>query len=285
MKLGSNSNFSKNDSASQCISKKKFVGKMGGQAITEFLVMGLVLIPLFFGIYYTARYADVKHAAIQASRYSAFERTWDPLRQIKSDPVLQQETRARFFTSINRNSGQLRFDDGTVNLPAASNHVALWHDARHNQLITNYSNIGITTQNRAVNLGGAVGIASNLIARPLFNLPTSELIVSQVVVPVANIAHFEPLRNLNLSLAAQAAVGGSAWNASGPRRVAGDGGASVCDRVRRAVPSNWIPAGVTNVIGILMSPFERNSPEFGLIRPDIVPIGSIRTGTQDKSSC
>ena len=40
-----------------------------GQATTEFLVALLVMVPLFFGTYYFARYSDVKHSAIQASAF------------------------------------------------------------------------------------------------------------------------------------------------------------------------------------------------------------------------
>ncbi len=258
----------------------------GGQAIAEFLVCGAVLIPLFFGIYYTAKYADVKQSAIQASRYAAFERAWDPLSQVKSDAVLQQETRARFFTSIDRNGGQLRFDDGAAPLAQSSNVVALWRDARSNALINNYQSIAVRTASSNVTLGGAVGTVEQLIGGTVFGLPKSQMVVSQVDVPLLNIAHFEPLRNINIRIAGQTAVAGGASNASGPRNVGGTvgAGASVCERVTRTVPTSYLQ-GINGLLGTLMSPMERNSPQFGLVRPDIVPQGSIRSGTQDKSGC
>jgi uncharacterized protein (UPF0333 family) len=70
-----------------------------GQATTEFLVMLLVMIPLFIGVFYFARYANVKHSAIQASRYVAFERAWDPYQRAKNPSQLAEEARARFFMS------------------------------------------------------------------------------------------------------------------------------------------------------------------------------------------
>ena len=45
-----------------------------GQATVEFRVALRVMVPLFFGMHYFARYSDVKHSAIQASRYMDFER-------------------------------------------------------------------------------------------------------------------------------------------------------------------------------------------------------------------
>ena len=58
-----------------------------GQATIEFIIACLVMIPLFLGIYYLVRYLDIKQSALQASRYAAFERTWDPNQTIKSDLI------------------------------------------------------------------------------------------------------------------------------------------------------------------------------------------------------
>ena len=58
-----------------------------GQSTIEFIIACLVMIPLFFGIYYLVRYLDIKQSAIQASRYAAFERTWDHNQTIKTDLI------------------------------------------------------------------------------------------------------------------------------------------------------------------------------------------------------
>lgn len=75
--------------------QRQFYGR--GQATLEFIIACLVMVPMFFGIYYFARYSDIKQIGIQASRYAAFERTWDPTSIRKTDAVIQNEVRARFF--------------------------------------------------------------------------------------------------------------------------------------------------------------------------------------------
>jgi hypothetical protein len=242
-----------------------------GQATTEFLISCLVLIPLFFGVYYTAKYADVKHSAIQASRYAAFERSWDPNATIKTDAQLQEETRARFFTSINRNQGQIKNRDTTLNINPSNEQVALWHDARHQRLIQNYSDIRVNVRDGGNLNMGIVGQLTSAVARPLFRLPTSSLVISDVEVPLTNIAHFEPLSNINLRIGATTAIGSGVWNANGAK----GNPSSVCTRVKNAIPTTYL-SGINGVIDVLVSPFERTGPDFGIVFPDYVPPGSLK---------
>ena len=52
-----------------------------GQAMTEFVAAMAMFIPLILGVIYVFKYGDIKHQAIQASRYAAMERALDPRRQ------------------------------------------------------------------------------------------------------------------------------------------------------------------------------------------------------------
>lgn len=86
-----------------------------GQAITEFNVTAaFLLVPLFIMIPILGKYIDMKHASVQAARYMAWERTvWfeeapaytltgdTKMAHVKSQATLQQETRVRFFSSVN----------------------------------------------------------------------------------------------------------------------------------------------------------------------------------------
>jgi hypothetical protein len=251
---------------------------ISGQATTEFLISCLVLIPLFFGVYYTAKYADVKHSAIQASRYAAFERSWDPAGTIKSDTQLREETRARFFTSINRNQGQIRNRDTTLNINPSNEQVALWHDARHQRLIQNYSDISVNVNNNGSLNMGVVGQLTSAVARPLFRLPTSSLAIANIEVPLSNVAHFEPLSNINLRIGATTAIGSGVWNANGAK----GNNNSVCARVKNAIPTTYL-SGINGVIDVLVSPFERNGPDFGVVFPDYVPPGSLRNTSNQRT--
>lgn len=71
-----------------------------GQALTEFLVVALALVPLFLLVPLVAKYQDVAHATQMAARYAAFDATvrndaaaggWKPERE------LADEIRRRFF--------------------------------------------------------------------------------------------------------------------------------------------------------------------------------------------
>lgn len=242
-----------------------------GQATVEFLVALLVMVPLFFGMHYFARYSDVKHSAIQASRYVAFERTWDPNAQAKTAAQLAEETRARFFAPISTNNGVIAYLDNTTQLNPNSGRVPLWSDAEYKPLLRNFSDVGIVEVNAGELNTGVVGGLQKVIGTKVFNLPAGGVMRAEVTVPLSNIAHFDVLRDINIGLPGATAIGNGVWNASGAR----GGPDSVCDRVTPTVLGHYIKP-VTDVLGTIMSPFERNTPDVGLVLPDYVPPGSVR---------
>ena len=247
-----------------------------GQATVEFLVALLVMIPLFFGMHYFARYSDVKHSAIQASRYVAFERTWDPNGVAKSAAQLQEETRARFFTPISTNSGLIAYRDSTAQLNPDSGRVPLWSDLEYKRLLRNFSDVSVREINTGNLNNGPVGQLQQAIGTKVFKLPAGGVMRAEVTVPLSNIAHFDVLRDINIGLPGATAIGNGVWNASGAR----DGPNSVCDRVTPTVAGHYIKP-VTDVLGKLMLPFERNAPDVGLVLPDYVPPGSVRDTTNN----
>jgi hypothetical protein len=252
-----------------------------GQATTEFIVALFVLLPMFLGIYYFVRYSDIKHSAIQASRYVAFERTWDPYMRAKSDAVLREETRARFFVPISVNQGVIKYHDSTLSLNPDSNRITLWSDHGYNKLLQNFSDVDIQVRDVGpiiTNSNSAVAAVARLqnFAGSLFNLPNTGVIKAEVVVPLNNIVNYDVLRNINIALPGATAIGGGAWNASGAREAGATSNESVCARVKRTVLSDKIKFA-TDVLNVLMSPFEQNTPDIGLVLPDYVPPGSVRT--------
>jgi hypothetical protein len=257
-----------------------------GQATTEFIVAMLAMIPLFFGIYYFARYADVKHAAIQASRYVAFERTLDPFER-KTKSQLQEEVRARFFSKLPTNNGQLAYQDSSIGLDPKDDRVPLWSDAEYKPLVERFSSIGVVeNQDVAALNDGAVGKLAN-IGGPIFGLTTNGIMRAEVTVSLADIAHFEALRNIQIGSPGATAIGNGAWNASGAQ----GSGESVCSRVSRAVIANGVPGistiiqGAGAVLKATMAPlFEKTTPDLGRIMPDLNIPGSVRTPADNNAA-
>jgi hypothetical protein len=234
-----------------------------GQSTVEFIVACLVMIPLFFGIYYFARYSDIKSSAIQASRYAAFERSWDPNATIKSDGVIREEVRARFFTQQDK----ISYQDTSA---GATKETHLWVQANSSKMIANYSDIKSDFGPTASFPTNAIMGALNSAGAAVFSLPNGGVIKSQIEVPLVNISHFEPLKSINLTLPASTAIGSGSWNAGGAKGVD-----SACDRTLRAVPSRFLDAA--SIASTVMSVFEQSELKFGIMLPDYVPPGSVRT--------
>lgn len=246
-----------------------------GQATVEFLVALLVMVPFFFGMYYFARYADVKHSAIQASRYVAFERAQDPLEQAKSKAQLAEETRARFFVPLSVNEGKISYLQRTTNLNPDRDRVPLWSDATYQPLLANYAGISVQERDAGALNTGLVGSLQSLVAGPVFGLPTGGVVRAEVTVPLANIAHYAVLRDINIGLPGATAIGTANWGASGAKA----GRQTVCDAVSRTVVSQFGPVQVVGeAVSTLMIPFEEHRPDFGRILPDYVPPGSVKNG-------
>ena len=70
-----------------------------GQSTTEFLVLALVLVPLFLSLPLLGKYLDLTHATEQAARYVAFETAIQgPARPTPGAGTLASEVRQRFFS-------------------------------------------------------------------------------------------------------------------------------------------------------------------------------------------
>ena len=151
-----------------------------GQATTEFLVALLVMVPLFFGTYYFARYSDVKHSAIQASRYVAFERTWDPNSRNKSASQLAEEARARFFMPISQNNGVISYRQTSVGGNADTGRIPLWSDVEYKPLLQKFSDVSVAEVNAGALASGAqIGALQTKVAS-VFRLPAGGVTRAEV---------------------------------------------------------------------------------------------------------
>lgn len=243
-----------------------------GQATTELLVCLLVLVPMFLGVYYMARYADVKHSAIQASRYVAFERAFDPQAQAKNTHQLANEARARFFVQYKPNEQAITYLNAPTGQKPGSQRIPLWSDVKYQPLLADYSHIHVTEKDLGQLSGGLVGKLQQNIAQPVFNLPRGGIKKAEVTVSLADVTHFEALRGVAVGLPGATAIAAGAWNSSGSK----SGPASTCQHVKRAVLGQYAKPA-TDLIGYLIAPlFEPHAPDVGRLIPDLVPTGSLQ---------
>lgn len=165
-----------------------------GQALTEFLVVALAIIPLFLLLPLIAKYQDIGHATQIASRYAAFDATINnPSTSGMKDPAaLAQEVRRRFFSNID---APIKTNDAAGNFRAHQN--AFWRGPSNEPLI---SDINAVTINLAT--AGASGSQVLRAAAGVFGLPDSPLYRGAVSVPLVNLPagmrSYEPFDRLNL---------------------------------------------------------------------------------------
>ncbi len=256
----------------------------GGQAMSEFIVAMALFLPLFVGMVYVGKYADIKHQAIQASRYAAFEQALDPRSQHESAnnaSVLIEETKARFFTDGSRNSGKIGFQDTTAQLSTSGTLNPVWNELDGTPMIANYADVSVTLKNSSLD---------DLVLKPVdvanstfFNLDGNGQFEADVEVSPANIAHFAPFSNINLKIGATTVVAGDAWNAAGAADVAST-------ITNGTLPGGAVPARALGKVqslintllqplfylfaGDLFSPTKNFTPQIGCIRPDVTPSGT-----------
>jgi hypothetical protein len=246
-----------------------------GQAVTEFVVMSLVAIPLFLGVIYAAKYADVKHAAVQASRYVAWERALDPGER-KSNNQIQNEMRVRLLGNGARNGGAIRSDDFTrSNSTADAAYNPLWTSHTHARLLNRLTD--------ATTVGGPQNTALAVHSELLTNIYAAALdenkrgwVRADVEIPLANVPQYVPLRNINFRAGATNVIVGDAWSAGGAP--------DVVQKVRRMDPEAAVfeqpmIKGIVNLLRGIAALFEPSFANFqpACVAPDVVPVDRLQS--------
>ncbi len=219
-----------------------------GQALVETLVVSLALVPMFLAIPLIAKYADIRQAAIEASRTAAFDCT---VRFDDCDTPLQRaasivELRRTHFADPRADSTSI---DAVVATPVAPNRF--WVDRTQSALLDTDDPVRLSiVRARSDAIAGAlagagaaaIDAASQASGPDAFGLPLDEgLVLAQVDAHVSlgrTLAQWmkRPL-GLQLRLAGRTAVLTDAWNA-----VEADG--SDPRSVRARVDQGWVlPAG------------------------------------------
>jgi len=247
----------------------------GGQAMSEFVAaMTFLFIPLFMGVVYVGKYGDIKHQAVQASRYAAMERALDPQAH-ESDGIVANETVARFFRDGSQSN--IGLDDQATEATADENPA--WSQMDGTPMLAEYSNVTVTLSDAGIDsaslkpidadVGGGVAQFSGLKGGFGFSADV------KVPVPLVNIAQFAPLPSTTVTIEAKTVIAGDPWNAGGAVNV-------VTHFTDTSIPgklaalANEIP-GLNTILYWLAGAY----PVWGCVKPDVVPTATAPGATYD----
>jgi hypothetical protein len=242
--------------------------RVGGQSTVEFLVLALVLVPLFLIVPLLGKQLDIAQTAASASRYVAFEgmvRHGSSLQTWKSDAQLADEVRRRFFSA---SAAPIKTGDVAGNFAAHRN--PLWTDHRGDALLPSFAtHVGAASQRTVLTQPTGAVFASGM------GLDAHNLHTGLVRVEVADVAGLAPFDALGLSIERHTTVLVDPWSASGPVAVR-----SALRRDRWSLASHF-PFGLleatTAPLKLLPLVLEGTQlPEIGRVDPDLVPADRIR---------
>lgn len=243
-----------------------------GQAMSEFVAaMIFLFIPLFMGIFYIGKYADMKHQVIQASRYAAMEGALDP-QVLEPNPLepnghetvaqIQNETVARFFRDAGQHAIAL---DEQAQGATATDENPVWSQVNGAPMLAQYSDVSVQI--------GTKSIDSDLLA--LVDIATDGFkglnngygVGADVEVPVVNLPQFPALTNIKI--AATTVIAGDPWNGDGAKDVGRHfTDISVPGKLASVINSLTSLPGIGELFKALAG---TPAPVFGCVKPDVVP--------------
>ncbi len=242
--------------------------RMYGQSTVEFLVLALVLLPLFLIVPLLGKQLDIAQTAASASRYVAFEGTvrhGSSLQTWTADAQLADEVRRRFFST---SSAAVKSGDVAGDFAAHRN--PLWTDHRGDALLPSFAaNVGAASRRTALTQPAAAVFAAGM------GMDTHNLHTGSVRIKVADVAGLAPFDALGLSIERHTTVLVDPWSASGPEAVQA---ALRREPVSLASP---FPFGMLEAATAPLRLIPRvlegaQLPEIGRVEPDRVPADRIR---------
>ena len=239
-----------------------------GQALTEFLVITLVLIPLFLLLPVIGKYQDISHASQMASRYAAFDAVLrnDGNNSQKSPAQLQNELRQRYF-----GPAQAGIRSGPEQEAALKDH---WNDPFGNPLIRNPGDIALSFgASHGDRHADGYSKASDTLLFPWASragLSTNGIYRANVAVSLANLPEgvrsIEPFDKLDLTIERHASVLPDAWTAATPVQAEQRFGRMA--PINAAMPEDLVSLAVKYVdLGKIEAPRFGNLPAWR----DVVP--------------
>lgn len=196
-----------------------------GQALTEFLVAAVALIPLLLLIPVIAKYQDIGNSTQAASRYVAFDAMTrnDSVSSWKAEAQVAAEVRRRFFSNID---APIKTNDVAGNFKAHQN--LFWRDPKDAPLIADLnSDVAVSYgTSRAGTHDGGFSAASDgaiFVLHDQLGLPARGIYTANVSVNVANLPEglkfYAPFDQINLFIGRSTSVAIDAWTAKSPSQV------------------------------------------------------------------
>lgn len=209
------------------------LNRCGGQALTEFVVIALALVPLFLLMPMVAKYQSVTHATEMASRYVAFEAIAnnDGMSNYKPPEQLAQEVRRRFYSN---SDAPIKTNDEAGDFKANQN--LFWVDAQGDALIKNFTDVTVSFGSShganhadgksAADDGKPFNVPSPLQVGEQLGLKTG-MYTANVSVKLANLqdigpsfaSTYEEFKNLNLTVSRHTSVVTDTWTARDAMQV------------------------------------------------------------------
>lgn len=252
--------------------------KEQGQALAEFLVIALALIPLFLLVPIIAKYQDLAHFTQLASRYAAFDATArnDAAGTWKPEAELAAEIRRRFFSN---SDAPIKTGDVAGNFAAHRN--PFWSDPVGNPLIRNLdSDIAVTFGKSfgASHLDGFQPASDTLPFAPLadqLELSIRGIYRGNVSVTLADLpdglAFYAPFNDIGLNVTRSTSLLLDPWAARNPRQVEARilGAPDIFPASRLSIPA----ALVNSLISVVEYPGALSGPKLGQLEfwRDVVP--------------
>lgn len=217
---------------------KRHVARMrgprsGGQALTEFVVIGLALVPLFLLIPLIGKYQSISHATEMAGRYVAFEAVAnnEGMSAYKPRAQLEQEVRRRFFSN---SDAPIKTNDEAGDFKANQN--LMWVDPQGEALIRRFSDVSVSFG--AANGTSHADAISGADDGAPFNMPVPFKVADEMAlktgvyranvhVKLANLkdigpgyaSTYETFKNIDLSISRHTALVPDTWTAADPMQV------------------------------------------------------------------
>lgn len=194
-----------------------------GQALTEFLVASVAILPLLLLIPVIAKYQDINHTTLAASRYVAFDATQrnDINNNWKTEQQQADEVRRRFFSNPD---ASIKTQDAAGNFKAHQN--LFWRTPQDESLIKDAQkdiNIYYGNNSNDQPQSGFTGASdtSPFIFASNLDLNSRGLFTPHVEVSLANLPSglkfYEPFDALNLKISRSTTLLLDPWNSRSPQ--------------------------------------------------------------------
>ena len=239
-----------------------------GQSTTEFLVLALVLVPLFMSLPLLGKYLDLAHTTEQAARYVAFETAiTGPARRTPTAEALAAQVRERIFSPSAAPILSRPADATASGRPANP----LWTDHRGEHLLSDpASRVG-------VELGSHTDTApaSALLAGSLgLDLPAGTEYTGTIRVSPRNVPGLAPFDTLGLTIHRHQVLLGHNGSAAGSAEYA----RRIEDAGPLAYPIQPL-ALIGNTLGRVLPPLVLDEAiEVGRVEAEILPCDRLEEG-------